>query len=515
MAFYACLRKGFQSGDYHASKEEWLDKYMPERIGEHQFSEELKILDYFIKNNIKVEEGLLGPWVYVFQGMVRLRDKKGILYCLDILKMKQAIKALQAGDKQASFNWLEEETGFKRSEKLKVLALETAKIGSWDILEELFQKGASLNPSFFENKENSLLMTAAKFKHKEMVINLLKKGAKAFFSGIKNEAVFMAYKKENDYEKMADFLLEYASFRLKKDQDEELDFAHYLTNAPRGLPDVFKCLKARPLFSIDAKDENGKSIMEEAILRDNMNMGARACLFGASLSQTVQDGRSLLEWALVHDRDWLLQDFPKSEIIKEGEKFKGGILNKAIDCLASKSAKRLIDNQIGLDDEDEQGRSPLMNALRVNKPEIAEKLLESFVDFEHCDLKGQSVLFYAIRSDNSYYLGRLLEKADRLVNVPDNQGVTPLMQAVLMGNQVMVEKLVHQGADLLRKNDVGEDAFHLAMTQGNTQIANLIKELVKERRGMKSKIHQPKKVKLPKKKVTAWSSISSARQNGI
>ena len=84
----------------------------------------------------------------------------------------------------------------------------------------------------------------------------------------------------------------------------------------------------------------------------------------------------------------------------------------------------------------------------------------------------------------------------------DHFGKTALMKGVLMDHQEIVQKLIAEGADILIQNEEGKDVFNLAMSEGNIKMANLIKREMKKKLGI---VSAPKKVLLPKKKVTNWA----------
>ncbi|MBO7243655.1 MAG: ankyrin repeat domain-containing protein, partial [Alphaproteobacteria bacterium] len=158
------------------------------------------------------------------------------------------------------------------------------------------------------------------------------------------------------------------------------------------------------------------------------------------------------------------------------------------------------------------GQTPLHLAVEHGYLDIAKTLIKKGVYVNDCTLKGETPL-HLVAKTGYLDMARLLiqEKAD--VNMINNKGNTPLHQAVSLdyldmvklfieagadvnkknnklnapihlavwGRLKMMEELIKSGADLLAKNKSGEDAYSLAMKQGQVKVAKMIKEAVKEK----------------------------------
>ena len=83
----------------------------------------------------------------------------------------------------------------------------------------------------------------------------------------------------------------------------------------------------------------------------------------------------------------------------------------------------------------------------------------------------------------------------------DKEHVTALQVAASRGNLMLAQDLIKEGADLLAKNNEGQDAYQIAMKNGHIKIAKMIKEAIKEKMKM-----------MALKKVTpsAFSSLMKA-----
>lgn len=81
---------------------------------------------------------------------------------------------------------------------------------------------------------------------------------------------------------------------------------------------------------------------------------------------------------------------------------------------------------------------------------------------------GRSVLYYVASLDmsNAYRAGMLAELLERKadVNKADNEGTTPLHEAVRHVRWDVMEKLVAHDADINARNNAGNTPLHVAMT---------------------------------------------------
>ncbi|MBO7244489.1 MAG: ankyrin repeat domain-containing protein, partial [Alphaproteobacteria bacterium] len=402
-------------------------------------------------------------------------------------------------------DYLETENSFKRDKKLKLLSLEVAKSGQWEILEELLEKGARLNPSLFENKEESLLMYAAQYQQEEIVYKLLQRGAKVYLRGSQKEELFKSYKRANEYQKMTELVLSYGSLLKKKKEKKEWALMHQLVSGSIGEKEIFKFLNQYPLLSMEAQNEEGQGILEEAIENNDQNLASRALSFGVSLNGKTKEGKTFLEEALYKDRVWFFKLFNEEELKIEAQKvFKNGILNEAILNGAIKIRQYLIDNHIGLEDKDKKSRTPLMNAYFYEITSLLHPLLAKTKEINQEDKDGRTALFYPVLAAQYGWLMQLFRVKGKEIQIDhqDKFGETALMKAVLMNNKEIVQQLIAEGADILIKNDEGKDVFNLAMSEGNIKMANLIKREMKKKLGI---VSAPKKMLLPKKRVTNWA----------
>lgn len=160
----------------------------------------------------------------------------------------------------------------------------------------------------------------------------------------------------------------------------------------------------------------------------------------------------------------------------------------------------LIEQGTNVNGRDEQGRTALMHACALGYDAEAQTLLlEGNADISLIDNNGNSALFFAAGNGHASLVRMLIEiynmKADSKnragipllvlaalnghlavvcellklkpdVSIPDEGGHTPLMAAVISGNEKLVHVLIEAGSSLNACNGDGETALLLALKAG-------------------------------------------------
>ena len=118
---------------------------------------------------------------------------------------------------------------------------------------------------------------------------------------------------------------------------------------------------------------------------------------------------------------------------------------------------------------------------RDRSPEGEEKVYKSFLyAFEHCDkslIDWDRVLFDSITYNLTVVVEFLLDNQYCGVNSYLSTSYTPLMAAARssFSNTEMIQLLLDRGADKTMKNDEGKTAYDIAMEEGHTDIAQMVK----------------------------------------
>ena len=122
-----------------------------------------------------------------------------------------------------------------------------------------------------------------------------------------------------------------------------------------------------------------------------------------------------------------------------------------------------------------EGITPLMAAIDNKQQEIIDVLLPVSKNLSFIDKYGAGVLHYAVANDNLKLVESLLGEKEIKINLQDEDGITPLIEAVELGSEALVTLLLANGADKLLKSTKGKTAQQLAEEKGKQNIVNLLR----------------------------------------
>uniref|UniRef100_A0A0G4HJE4 Uncharacterized protein n=1 Tax=Chromera velia CCMP2878 TaxID=1169474 RepID=A0A0G4HJE4_9ALVE len=133
----------------------------------------------------------------------------------------------------------------------------------------------------------------------------------------------------------------------------------------------------------------------------------------------------------------------------------------------------LVDAKANVDLQDEYGNTALMTACKNGHTDIVRLLVGAEANMELQEMKGNTVLMLAVKKEVSdmveCLLARTGSETQRVVNIPDSQGRTPLIHAAAGGHILLVELLLSRGADPSLKDAGGKTALVVAEEAGNMQ----------------------------------------------
>lgn len=123
------------------------------------------------------------------------------------------------------------------------------------------------------------------------------------------------------------------------------------------------------------------------------------------------------------------------------------------------------------------GFTPIFCGVRSNKPEILDAFVSNGVDVNRrCDEEnGITPLHYAAMLGKEASVSFLIKNGAN-VNIHDVAGRTPLHYAVLQKKIVILHMLLNANADFNLRDDAGSTPFDIAMQSGNSQYVNLLRK---------------------------------------
>ena len=107
--------------------------------------------------------------------------------------------------------------------------------------------------------------------------------------------------------------------------------------------------------------------------------------------------------------------------------------------------------------------------MRKNENEIIKKIINQ-MDVNTQNKYGWSFLHIAIRYGNFDIMRWLVEEKNIDINIQDEPGWTPLMEAIIDDKPEAVEYLINKGADTSLRNKRGASAYDLVIKFGKTHL---------------------------------------------
>lgn len=120
-----------------------------------------------------------------------------------------------------------------------------------------------------------------------------------------------------------------------------------------------------------------------------------------------------------------------------------------------------------------QGVTPMMAAIDNNQQEIFDILLPVSENLKFKDKYGANALHYAAESGKLSFVKSLINKGNVDINSQDDDGDSPLIEAVEKGSVEIVSYLLSKGADVSLKTTGGKTAKDIATEKGNAEVLKL------------------------------------------
>ena len=141
----------------------------------------------------------------------------------------------------------------------------------------------------------------------------------------------------------------------------------------------------------------------------------------------------------------------------------------------------LVENGANVDAIDNEGRTPLVAAIKAGSIGGSKVLLSSGANILIKDKNGQNPLHYAVKHKRKFILSCLLEKpsSSELVTDCDNSGNSPIHMALRLSLNNMVALMVSSATQQLKntKDVNGNNYLHLAAASGDWKALSILLDI--------------------------------------
>jgi ankyrin repeat protein len=155
-------------------------------------------------------------------------------------------------------------------------------------------------------------------------------------------------------------------------------------------------------------------------------------------------------------------------------------LMKAIFLNQKEIAELLLDHGADINQQNKRGQTALIEAVLWGNKEIIELLLSRGADIDHTNKDGQTALIKAARWGNKEIIELLLSRGVGIDHT-NKDGDTALIKAAstYWGNKRMIELLLGHGADINQANKDGKTALIGAVDHKSRQINNILRRFTR------------------------------------
>ena len=286
-----------------------------------------------------------------------------------------------------------------------------------------------------QRNEEEALILAARYGHKDFMIELIKKGVDVNAENTYNEtALFEAIRGKN--QEIVDILIKQGAKVNVSSLAEDTP----LSTAVRAHPEIVDALLDEGA-NINEPNSDGVTPVLEAVRSNNLDLVKRMIDRGANIWATDEARSNALHY--------ITEDNPEL-------------------------AKFLIEKGLHMDARGDFGETPLMHAMIAGTPKVARMLVENGADVTIVDNRLRTPLHLANMMDIE--MMRLLIENGADVNAKDSKGNTPLFYLPYKASEKYVDLLLAHGADINAKNYKGDSVLHHLIEKGDFETARYLIE---------------------------------------
>jgi ankyrin repeat protein len=224
------------------------------------------------------------------------------------------------------------------------------------------------------------------------------------------------------------------------------------------------------MMAVESAEENAVKLLLDEGVDVNEKVGGGAVIHMALVQLfTLKDsGHREIRMSILK---LLLQNGADPYCVVDG--LNATALNSAAVMVPPEAMELILDTGINVNEVTAPGSTPLFEACKAGRLDMARFLLERGANIERENHYGETCMFHAVWSGDQDLVRFLIEKGAK-VNVMDKTGATPLEIAVRSDQEEMVTTLVEAGADVNAEVDETSNVLELAVRQGSEEIVKIL-----------------------------------------
>ncbi|XP_067141743.1 ankyrin repeat domain-containing protein 7-like [Centruroides vittatus] len=213
-------------------------------------------------------------------------------------------------------------------------------------------------------------------------------------------------------------------------------------------------------FSFKISNAIGKKSEQRFNSKDSLKEVKAKNSFWARDFETIQrKSASTAKLSILSTIDSTLQ-------AREQKRTKSSLLHMAISQGKKDIVSNLLSEDLDVNDQDAEGRTPLMNAVEYKQYDLLNYLIEQGAEVDHIDKNGNTALHIALDT-GSYDMAHIILRQSPNVNVGRNDGLTPLHLAANLKQDKTIKKILRQGAIVDIRDEQMRTPLMLACKKGH------------------------------------------------
>ena len=248
---------------------------------------------------------------------------------------------------------------------------------------------------------------------------------------------------------------------------------------------------------IDAVDDEGRSPLIWAVDFPSLEAATWLVRAGANVELRDAKGKSAWEYAYLHRHeriveliaeshsipDWVVEEHKRiaEEVRAEGpnsrdEKGRSPLHRAVLERGQHNRVQALLEQGATIDAQDARGQTPLMLASLTGEPYMIERLIKHGANVAARDAQGNTAMHWSAFGLNDYRRAmRYLVAFGADLNVQNDEGRTPLIEAAIEHKVFPVKALISLGADFDAKDHSGRTALAHAVARKSNYVIRLLR----------------------------------------